>query len=65
MQNDAAPRRAARQMIENHGSLAAALAEKRAAESARAGNLESADLWRKVAYTIRIMDPGQKSGSPR
>jgi plasmid stabilization system protein ParE len=57
---DADTLRAARHMIENHGSRAAAAAEERARHLAQDGANEAAALWQNIRRAIReLVDSGR------
>jgi hypothetical protein len=49
--------RAARYLIEAHGSAAAGIAERRAHNLAIAGAALAADTWRRIANVVRMLQP--------
>jgi len=51
--------RAAKHLIENHGSRAAAVATKRAAHLYHYGEHAGADTWRKIADFVRAIEAGK------
>jgi len=51
--------RAARHLIENHGSRAAAVATKRAAHLYHYGEHAGADTWRKIGDFVRAIEVGK------
>jgi hypothetical protein len=55
--------RAAREMIENHGRKAAAVAEARAANLVASQRLEVAATWRQVAAAIRRLQAERDAAS--
>ncbi len=56
LSNEAQMIRAARQLIEMHGSQAAAVAEKRAAHLDQCGEALTATTWRQIADAVRAIE---------
>ena len=55
LSHEAQMSRAARQLLEMHGSQAAAVAEKRAAHLDQCGEPATATTWRQIADAVRVI----------
>ncbi len=62
LSNEAQMIRAARQLIEMHGSQAAAVAEKRAAHLDQCGEPMTATTWRQIADAVRAIEARDAAG---
>jgi len=62
LSNEAHVVRAARNLMEAHGSQAAIVAEKRAINLEHSGEKVPAKTWRQIADAIRAMSPGCRGG---